>query len=470
MGAAILLFILAGAAWLAAARPRAALLTTIFLAPWGGLIADFGLTVYAYQLVLLPLAVVTFVRSVRPGARSIHIAGGGLLLAFLLYAIVWSLLQIGTLPDAQVFGGLLRSPVGRAVVQIGYFVFTAFPVVLIGWLAARDDDIAACGRIYLASAVVLAVIGFGQLAIWYATGQNPLQVAAISTALGGSEVYSRQGAFDFSQLAIYRMNSFAGEPRQLGVTLVLAMLIIQAHALTARRPPLLPMVAIWLFLLAATVFTYSTSAALVWLIGTAVLLPAAWLFRAPVRRSPGSIGAAIGVIVAVIGLAVAGAEARGLPVIDLIAERTVDRLDESGALEDFDLAINDYLAAHPVAAVAGVGIGNIHLYAGNYLDPLYALYAEGTVFTAKTGYLRLISETGVIGLMLFLAWYARLSVLAAQGVRHEPGLAALVPIGTAILAIFLASGRATELWICAGVLTAAALRQPRLHARPIAAA
>lgn len=468
MGILVILAFMLAAAVLAATRPRAAVLTAIFLAPWNGLIVDLGVQVSAFQTVVLPLAGVTLVRSLQPGWQNVRIAASGWFLAFLVYGIGWSIVMMGFLPEAEVFGGALRNSTARSTIQIALYLFTVCPVALIAWLGLRGDDLAACGRIYVAAGVVLAVIGWLQIAIWYATGSNPIQISAISTLLGGAEQYNRQGAFDFAQIAIYRMNSLAGEPRQLGTALVLAMMIIQAHALTAVRPRTSRLLGLWLFLLASAAATYSTSAAALWLVGSLVQLPAAWLFRVPVRRSAGSMAGAALLVVTGLALAVAAGEARGIPVVDLIAQRTIERIGSDGAVEDFDLAILGYLQANPGSAVTGVGIGDAHLYAGPYLDPLFAIYAEGTVFAAKTGYLRLISEVGVIGLALFLAWYARLTFGVSRAVRNDPSLAALVPAAATFVTVYMANGYiSNEFWMVAGTLTAAcAARVPARRGVP----
>ncbi|TRW14861.1 hypothetical protein [Glacieibacterium frigidum] len=457
MGAIIIFAILLFAVGLAATRPRAAVLTCVFLAPWYGLVADFGVQVYAYQLFLLALLGVTIVRSLQPGWQPRSVALSVWLGTFLLYGICWSIIKMGFLPDADVAGGALRNSTTRSIIQIGMLLFSVSPVALLSWLALRGDDLAACGRIYVVSGVVLAVIGWIQLAIWYATGSNPIQISAISTLLGGAEQYNRAGAFGFAQLAIYRMNSLAGEPRQLGTALVLAMLVIQAYALTAVRPRTLRLLGVWLFLLVSAAATYSTSAVALWIVGSLVQLPAAWLLRVPVRRSVGSMGGAALLVFIGVGLAVAAGEARGIPIIDLLAERTIERIDSDGAVEDFDLAILSYLTEHPADAITGLGIGDAHLYAAPYLEPLFLIYAEGTVFAAKTGYLRLISEVGFIGFALFLAWYGRLNFAVAHAVRRDPGLAALIPMSATFLTVYLAnSAIGNEFWMVAGILTAAA--------------
>lgn len=461
MGLIVIFLLLIVATLFAARAVRPALLTAVFLAPWSGLQADFGVTVYAFQLILLPLVGVVLVRSLSHSPP--RLAAGGLLSLFAFYTVVLSLVVIGFLPDADVSGGALRGPTGRAAVQIIVFLFTLSPAVIVPLVVGRDD-LAACGRIFVASAVVLAVIGWGQLAIWYAIGSNPIDVSRISAALGGNDVYSHEGLFDFAKLAIYRMNSLAGEPRGLGITLVLAMLIIQAFALTARRPRALRLLGLWLFLLVSTMATYSTSAVLAWLIGSAVQPPAMWLMGIRSRRSTISIIGALLVIAAPIGVGIAGAEASGVPVIELLSERTIDRIDENGAVEDFDLAILDFLEAHPDAAIAGTGLGNIHLYATAYLDPVFALYAQGSVFASKTEYLRLISESGLIGFVLFIAWYTQLMFEAARGLRPEAELSAMIPVGAVMAVLFFARAEvANEFWLMAGLLAAGV----RLANRPV---
>ncbi len=453
MGFVVILLLLAGSTLLAIRAPLAALMVSIFLAQWNGLQADFGVTVFAYQLASLPLTLVVLVRSLRHRPRTLPASGW--LAAFVLYAVLISLGSVGFLPDASVEGGALRSPIVRAFTQIPLFLFFVAPALVVP-LVARRQDIAACARVFVASSVVLAVIGWGQLAVWYATGSNPIQVADISKWLGGNETYSRQGAFDFAKLAIYRMNSFAGEPRQMGITLAVTMLLIQLYALTAKRPRPLLLFGLWLFMLASAVATYSTSAVALWLIGSAVELAVVVVTRTRVQRSTAAIVAVIIAIVTPIGIGIAAADAQGIPVIEILSERTVDRIDENGAVEDFDLAILDFLKAHPRAAATGVGIGNSHLYATQYLDPEFAIYAEGTVFTAKSEYLRLLSETGIIGLALFLLWHGALMLKALKPLRGDPELAALVPFSLLLLVLYLVRVEVVnEFWLTAGLAGAA---------------
>ena len=65
MGPLVFLGFFAAMAALAVRAPRTALLALVFLAPWGGADADFGLRVSAFQLTLLAVIGVTLLRSLR---------------------------------------------------------------------------------------------------------------------------------------------------------------------------------------------------------------------------------------------------------------------------------------------------------------------------------------------------------------------------------------------------------------------
>jgi O-antigen ligase len=106
-----------------------------------------------------------------------------------------------------------------------------------------------------------------------------------------------------------------------------------------------------------------------------------------------------------------------LSILDLLRARTAGR--DSGVLEDFDRAILEFLWDHPLHALFGVGLGNVHLYADSYLAPEVAVFAASTAFSAKAGYLKLLSELGVVGLCLFVYWVVSLG----RRLASKPGVA-----------------------------------------------
>ncbi len=447
---------------LAFVQPRTALLTALFFVAWSGLEVDVGLRVTGYQLVMAPLCLGVLLRTLHSAAPLPTVALGLPFVAMLLYAIVNSTFQIGFLPETAIASGALRGPTVRAIIQIFLHVFSLAPLLMVPPLMKGPEDATTVLRLWMTSLVVLAVIGWLQLVIWYGTGTNPLPTGTVNRLLGGSVDMLREGRFDFEGFGIYRMNSLANEPRNLGTALALGLVGLQAWALAVRDLPGRKMAALWLFLFVSAAATFSTSFAAVWLIGTVALFPAFWITRTPIARSTASILGTLAALLVPLLLAIAGAEAAGIPVLDLLAERTIDRLEDIGPVEDFDLAISGWLAANPDRLWFGGGIGNAHLYAMPYLDPEHAAYAEGQVFLAKTLLLRLISEQGIIGLLLLLL-FVLAAVLRAAPARHIAPRAVFAPLALALLAMNMASAQLViELWFLLGTLV--------LVARPYAAA
>lgn len=453
LGLAFILAMFTAMIILAAANPRAALFLAIFFIPWGGLDVDVGLRVIVWQLILAPLCLVTALRLTQPGWSPPRLACAALLLAMVLHAVIWSLLQVGFLPAVASGDSVLRGPTARAVIQVLLYLFALSPVVLVPWLLRGSADAQRALRLYLASLVVLAGLGWVQLGIWYGLGFNPMPTGAFNVALGGPAALLHEGLFDFSAIRIYRMNSLAGEPRNLATALTLGLLFIQAIALAGKARPGWKLGAIWLFLLISMIATFSTSGALIWPVASAALLPAMWLAGVRIQRSRAAIGIGLAAIVLPVLIGIGAAELNGIPVLDLLAERTLDRITADGAVEDYDLAITDYLDAHPAAAVSGLGLGNAHLYATPYLDPLFALYAEGTVFTGKTGIVKFVSEVGLIGFALFLGWYLALVWQTRAAVGRDPVLAPAVPMALMALAVFMNTNQvAAEIWTMGGMM------------------
>jgi hypothetical protein len=437
----------------------------VFLLPFTGLDVDVGLRITLYQLAMLAIVLACVLRLTQPGFSPPPLAAGVLFGIFVLWAVIWSLLQLGYIPQPKVGDSALRSPSIRAIIQILLFIFAISPVVVTPMAIDRTEDLGSMARTYVFGVIILVIFGWLQLVIWYGTGTNPIPIEAFNGWLGGRNSADSSGTFGFEALNIYRMNSFAGEPRELGTAIALALLLLQCHALVAKRPGGWPLMLLWLVLFVTLLTTFSTSGLLLWGIASFTLLPACWLFRIPVQRSATQICGALALILVPALLVIAVVQQSGFDIIGLLAERTTERLGSDGAIEDFDLAILDFLAANPSMLPGGTGLGNAHLYATPYLDPLYALYAEGNVFIAKTLYLRLISEIGVIGLALFLVWYGWLALQTRLSLAMPTTYAAIVPMAGAMLTVNFGTVLVTAMtFALAGAMTALYAINQRPHA------
>jgi hypothetical protein len=205
------------------------------------------------------------------------------------------------------------------------------------------------------------------------------------------------------------MNSLAGEPKNLGAALAVAMLFIQAWWHNGGRRTMRTLL-LWLFLAASGIATFSTTAIYLWLIGSVALaiLTLTRAFRGHYGWRRALLGSALSLILVFTGVTMvatySSTSAESGSLIGLLHTRTIGR---EGIVEDFDDAVLQYLADEPMEAILGVGMGNVHLYADSYLAPAVAIYAGGTSFVAKSGYLRTVSELGILGLALWFTWASR---------------------------------------------------------------
>lgn len=445
--------------WLSLQRPRLILYTAVFLAPWQGLDVDVGLRITAYLVVFTPLAVVTLLRVLEKGTLAFPLTRAyGYFLLFAVYAVVWSLFQLPFLPHAEVAGGEFRSPVFRAVMQIPMFLVSISPVFLVPQLLRHPTQLISLARVYLLSSTVLAVLGWVQLFTWYSTGWNPMPIGLTDSLLGGMGEGVREGMFEYESL-IYRMNSLAGEPKNLGAALAVAMLFIQAWWHNGGRRTTRTLL-LWLFLAASGIATFSTTAIYLWLIGSVALaiLTLTRAFRRHYGWRRAQLGSALSLILIITGVTTvatySSTSAESGSLIGLLHTRTIGR---EGIVEDFDDAVLQYLADEPMKAILGVGMGNVHLYADAYLATAVAIYAGGTSFVAKSGYLRTVSELGILGLALWFTWALRQireagMVLGSAYPQKDDLLLMAIPNASLIMILlFLGSGMvATQFYFVVG--------------------
>jgi hypothetical protein len=208
---------------------------------------------------------------------------------------------------------------------------------------------------------------------------------------------------------------------------------------------------IWYFLFASLIATFSTMAILAWLGASAVqLLTTSGLtlkFRVPkLRINPSSL---VTLLVAIIGIVAIESSSQGERITEMVKLRTVDRVmeGERGYLEDFNVGITDFLLDQPIFTITGVGLGNVHLYATEYLPVEVQSYAAGTPFVAKSFFLKWLSELGLLSFLVFCYWVVATLRKAASLERRVPKLGVakgcIAKFGLPLFAFILASSYAT---------------------------
>lgn len=414
---------LALSALIALRWPKTALLAAVFFIPWAGLDVDIGLRVTAYLVFIIPIFTIVLLRMSGSHGWRNGFSSLGVLNLLILYAIIWSLAQIPFLPEASVAGGGMRQPAIRSAVQIVMFLITLSPLLVVPALIRNAPDLVRLGKVYLTSTVVLALIGWVQLAIWFATGSDPLPVGFFDNLLGGSAA-NRSGMFSYEGQLIYRMSSFGGEPRDMGASLAVALLLLQS-GIRMKASLKLP---IWYFLFASMVATFSTMALLAWFCASAVQFFTTSDLRLKLHTQMLRIKRSVlfALLVALFAFVVVGFSGHSNLLTNLVEMRTLDRITEnkSAYLEDFNAGITDFLLDQPLFSITGVGLGNVHLYANNYLTADVQDYAADTAFVAKSFSLKWISELGLLSFLIFSYWVVAALRKAASLERRVMELAA----------------------------------------------
>jgi hypothetical protein len=293
---------------------------------------------------------------------------------------------------------------------------------------------------------MLALLGWFQLGVWVVTGEDPLPIGIIPELLGADPEHTRSAFFLSGESLVYRMSSLGGEPKHLGAIMVAGLLIMQLYWIVAQSRISPKQLGLYAFIAASAAATVSTTALYLWMVGTIVLTgivtPFFALGYSTRIAATFTVSAVMLVGVVALVLAIGAAQGEGSFVASVIRTITVER--EFGVIEDSDEGILQYLLANPARAVLGSGLGNIHLYADTYLAPVVAQFASGTAFVAKAGYLRILSELGIVGLLILTAavFYeamqcrAHMRAFSVRGDRASVVLFAMM--GGGLIAVYIA--------------------------------
>ena len=403
-GVIVLLLIAAPACVLVTKYPNAALRAMVVLIPWQGLEFDFGVRVLPSVLIGGLLFVLTLQRATLRG-----VPRGAVLGAVAAYAILWTILVMSFLPSAEVSGRFARQPVASSALQILMFLITISPVWIVPRIVKDNAEIVLIGKLFLLSLCILAFLGWIQMGVWGATGRDPFPVGYVNEILGGTQGV-KSGIIWRGDSMIFRMASFGGEPKVFGISMLVGLLVIQGGWLGKRERKRW---ALWCFLFASLVASFSTMALIGW-VGATVLqfairpgLDVGFPRSIRCKRGLAPIVLLFLIVFAVGSIGSIGSiGSDGSALIKLIEDRTVTRVSSEGqgVLEDFNVAILGFLENNPSWAITGTGLGNAHLYANAYLPEDAVRYADGTAFVAKSGALRWVSEVGTMTLIMFIYW------------------------------------------------------------------
>lgn len=374
-----------------------------FLIPFQSLGFEFGLLVWPFYIPLI-------IAIIMSGLKSTPIFVDKRILIYLLYVIistiVISLFFIEYSFVNSDYSSFFRNN-GRFISYLGKIILFQLGIVIIISNAIKNKvQFRRIIRVYLQALTILAVIAFAQLAIFIATGIN-------ITPMGiRKDVVVEPMVRIFSSISFPRLNSLGGEPKALGASLAVGIALLyysSQHQLNLiKRTNIL--MALFIFILFCTVSTGGIGLFLIFIAANIVRWFIISIKKIKFKKSF-LILAPILVFIMVLG--------RG-PLNTLVKTRFVDR--PIGAEAD-DATIQAFLKAEPKWWIFGPGSGNLAQVASPYIPDAFKHFTSGNILNSRYGHIKIISENGLIGLLLFLLIYIsllfKMNKLKASPYRYE---------------------------------------------------
>ena len=392
-------------------------IAAVFFSPFMSLRYDAGLGIDAGHVfaTIAVLALIAF-----PMRRTSLSASDFFLLAFVFYCLAETALQSFNLPSpVNGSSDLFRSSSLRWVAQLAMLIVSVASYYVVRAISANTN--ARVTRTIASSIFVLCCLGFLQEGLYVAG----VSIGVVNVQSGVVSV----PVIRIGQLAVLRMSSLAGEPKTFAAVLLPALFMCVAYLLQKARSRMRRL-CVFTAALCVPCLLATLSTGGFYALGLS-LLPCAVVLRRHLRPLDHRVLAALFVIL--------GATVIIAPVLNynwlvtLFHERVTDRVDAIDYPEASTLA---FLRDHPERAVIGVGYGNIGLYAHEYLvventNP----YLRNNVLPLASWGLRLLAETGVVGVLLFLGFQLALITEARRRMRRCLPSAELVPLLAAAVCI-----------------------------------
>jgi len=364
----------------------------IFLLPFHSWYYNLGLNLATSQIIILVM-IAKQVFLIPKKNNYFLFLGNNFVSLFLLYSILITMIISAIYNDTFIdAGGWLRSE-GRFISQIIMLVFSFSIIPLFFIYIKKTDQIKHYLKTYLLSILILSILGWIQLFVFYFTEHDIFPLAIDESGV------IRSGVWQVAGINFFRMSSLGGEPKNLSISLVLGFFILKSFnnekILFFKKYDNL----IKLVFILSLIVTASTSG----MVLLAILFAASLLLDRLIK--PSFIKPKISKInffhasfytVIIIFVAIKYWDYINIFLQARIFERNITS-------EDFDYPIQEFLKNNFGFISTGVGLGNVHNFAFSYIPNETMHYMKNTIFVAKSGYLKIISETGIIGLMLFLS-------------------------------------------------------------------
>ena len=366
--------------------------------PFFGIIAEIGLQVTPFLVVSVGMLL-----HIAMKRESLQLPKA--LMPFILYAIFFTFIMSFFLPDEVYNYPPLRGRY-RWVAQLAVFTLLVTPIFFV--LSIRVD------RKLLFIVFCISLTGIIQMIIYRLTGTDIFPFNMFSNEIVEDKLKSALAAISMQEKVLRMTGLGAGEPKHFGFTCAIAFilnllmsLVIPPHGIRKK---------VWRFIMAVIFFVcvlLSLSTQAYFVLGISIsMLTLILLFRYGFKSKR---------FLLLNSLLIAGAVTlfSNNYTRRLVELRIFERLEDTGAVEDFNQTIYSFLADNTRFLALGTGMGNVHLWAGDYIPKEFRYYMRNNIFVAKAGFLRILSELGIVGLILYYGGFLVLFWRIFQSLRKN---------------------------------------------------
>lgn len=324
-----------------------------------------------------------------------------LFLIFMIFAFYSTFIMSQFLPATTKIFPPFRGKY-RYLTQIIMWLLLVIPVMYIPKFIKEESQLKTIYNLLVISCIFLSVLGIIQFFSIYFFNYDPFPIGFFE------EEAKRYAIFEYKGITINRISSLGGEPKHFAYSIahILPLFIVGISLNLIKFRFKFLIIALFLINL---FLTFSTQGYFLFIINLVISLFLMLFFR----RSNKTI------IMTILFFLFLFFVILTPTFYNIIMFRTVDRIMETGLLEDWNIAVLDFLFDNPRYILTGVGLGNVHFYAKDYIPVFASHYMYDNVFVAKSGFLRIISELGIVGFVLFLLSYLKPLIRLFKKARYD---------------------------------------------------
>lgn len=360
-----------------------------FLLPFRVFMFEIGLQ---FQVFYIPMSIILLNLIFQNNLKFLKINKQLLLFAFyaVITTVIISNLFINQWNNNLLYDTFFRTN-GRYITSLIKLVFFQLGIfiVLIN-INFNELTIFKALRIFFNGIVIVAMLGLLQLVVYLIF---KIDIFPYTYDIDGNPVTAYSNILS-STLNLPRLTSLAGEPKGFAALLSIGLLIIEIsrkHFIGfIKRPITLKYLFIVLLFLTLSTGGYGLFLILYFSLFILRAIRKDYAFKIKYHNIIILLIVSVGVMIF------------WKPIANAINIRVIDRASQLSK-EDVDEGIQNFLFENPEWAIFGSGSGNIHNLAYNYISSNYLRkIMYGQIFISRYGYMKFISENGIIGLLLFL--------------------------------------------------------------------